>query len=53
MQNNRHPNKAWALVVAMSMLAATAVAQQPGQLPEQVAVCAALQMVSAADTLSP
>ena len=53
MKNNRYPNKAWALVVAMSVLAATAVAQQPGQLPEQVAVCAALQMVSAADVLTP
>ena len=46
--------RAWALMVAMSVLAATAVmAEQPGQLPEQVAVCAALQMVPAVDTITP
>ena len=53
MKNDR-PTRAWALVVAMSVLAATAVmAQQPGQLPEQVAVCAALNMVPAMDTVTP
>ena len=51
---NDHPTRAWALVGAMSVLAATAVmAHQPGQLPEQVAVCAALQMVSAVDIATP
>ena len=51
---NDTPTRAWALMVAMSVLAATAVmAQQPGQLPEQVAVCAAMQMVPAVDTATP
>ena len=51
---NNNPTRAWALIVAMSVLAATAVmAEQPGQLPEQVAMCAALQMVPAADTVEP
>ena len=51
---NNNPTRAWALMVAMSVLAATAVmADQPGQLPEQVAVCAALQMVPATDTVQP
>ena len=46
--------RAWALVVAMSVLAATTVmAHQPGQLPEQVALCAAMRMVPAADTATP
>ena len=53
MKDNRYLNKLWALVVTMSVFAATTMAQQPGQLPEQVAVCAALQIVSAADTLTP
>ena len=49
-----NPTRAWALVVAMSVLAATTVmAHQPGQLPEQVALCAALQMVPSADTATP
>ena len=51
MKSNGNPTRAWALVVAMSVLAATAVmAQQPGQLPEQVAVCAAMHMVPVGDT---
>ena len=51
MKDSRNSNRAWALVVTMSVLAATAVmAQQPGQLPEQVAVCAALQMVPGTDS---
>ena len=54
MKNNGNPTRAWALMVAMSVLAATAVmAQQPGQLPEQVAVCAALHMMPTMDTAAP
>ena len=51
---NDNPTRAWALMVAVSVLAATAVmAQQPDQLPEQVAVCAALQLVPAVDIVTP
>ena len=51
---NDTSTRAWALMVAMSVLAATAVmAEQPGQLPEQVAVCAALQMVPTVGTVAP
>ena len=54
MKDSRKSNRAWALVVTMSVLAATAVmAQQPGQLPEQVAVCAAMRMVAADDHAAP
>ena len=49
--NDKRATGAWAVVVAMSVLAATAVmAQQPVELPEQVAVCAAMQMLPATET---
>lgn len=52
--NDTGATSAWAVVVAMSVLAATAVmAQQPAELPEQVAVCAAMQMVAADDNTAP
>ena len=52
--SNTRATGAWAVVVAMSVLAATAVmAQQPVELPEQVAVCAAMRMVVADDNTAP
>ena len=52
--NDKRATRAWAVMVAMSVLAATAVmAQQPIELPEQVAVCAAMRMVAADDNTAP
>ena len=52
--NDKRATRAWAVMVAMSVLAATAVmAQQPVELPEQVAVCAAMRMVAADDSMAP
>ena len=48
--NDTRATRAWAVMVVMSVLAATAVlAQQPVELPEQVAVCAAMQMLPATE----
>ena len=48
--NDARATRAWVVVVVMSVLAATAVmAQQPVELPEQVAVCAVMRMVAADD----